>query len=96
MKKFVFMSVGFETPTPEIQKAWGKWFESIADRTVDSGTPLGAGREVTKNGTKELPVGLESITGYTIINAEGMDEAEQIAKTCPFVTSMRIYEARSM
>ena len=32
----------------------------------------------------------------TIINAENMDEAEQIARTCPIITSMRIYEAMSM
>jgi hypothetical protein len=96
MKKFVLMSVGFETPTPEIQEAWGNWFTSIADMIVDSGSPLGAGREVTKNGTQELPLGLDSVTGYTIINAENMDEAEQIVKTCPIITSMRIYEARSM
>jgi hypothetical protein len=96
MKKFVFMSVGFETPTPEIQKAWADWFASIGDKIVDSGSPLGAGREVTKTGTKELPVGLDSITGYTIINAESLDEAEKIAKTCPIITSMRVYEARSM
>lgn len=96
MKKFVLMHVGFEMPTPEVQKAWGDWFASIADRTVDSGSPLGAGREVTKTGTKELPVGLDSITGYTVINADNLDEAEKIAKTCPFTTSLRVYEARSM
>jgi hypothetical protein len=96
MKKFVLMSVGFETPTPEIQKAWGNWFASIASKIVDSGSPLGAGREVTKTGTKELPRGLDSITGYTIINAESMDEAEEIASTCPIITGMRIYEAMSM
>ena len=96
MKKFVFMSVGFETPTPVIQKAWADWFASVGDKIVDSGSPLGAGREVTKTGTKELPLGLDSITGYTIINAESLDEAEKIAKTCPIITSMRVYEARSM
>jgi hypothetical protein len=96
MKKFVLMSVGFETPTPQIQEAWGRWFASIADKIVDSGSPLGQGREVTKNGTKELPRGLDSITGYTIIKAESLDEAEQIAKTCPIITSMRVYEAMSM
>ncbi|MEK7326841.1 MAG: hypothetical protein AAB217_16480 [Chloroflexota bacterium] len=96
MKKFVFISVGFEMPTPEIQKAWADWFASIEGKMVDSGSPLGAGREVTKNGTKELPRGLDSITGYTIINAESLDEAEKIAKTCPIITSMRVYEAMSM
>ena len=67
MKKFIFLSVGFVTPTPEIMEAWGKWFGSLADKTVDGGNPFGAGIEITRDGTKELPLGLDSITGYTII-----------------------------
>ena len=95
MKKFVLLSIGFETPTPEIMEAWGKWFGSIADKTVDSGG-FTSGIEITRDGTKELPLGLESITGYLVINAEDMDEAEKIAKTCPIITGTRVYEIRSM
>ena len=32
MKKFMILHLGFEKPTPEIMAAWGKWFESIAER----------------------------------------------------------------
>jgi DNA-binding transcriptional ArsR family regulator len=96
MKKFVLLSLGFETPTQEIQMAWGKWFQSIAEKIVDSGNPLGAGREITRDGTKELPLGRDSITGYLIINAENIDEAEKVAQTCPIITGMRVYEAMSM
>ena len=96
MKKFVFLAIGFQTPTPEIIDAWGKWFESIGDKIVDSGSPLGAAREITRDGSKELPLGVDSITGYTIINAENIDEAEEIAKTCPIITGIRVYEAMSM
>ncbi|MCH8927230.1 MAG: hypothetical protein IIB39_00765 [Candidatus Marinimicrobia bacterium] len=60
------------------------------------GSPFGAGREITKSGTKELPLGLDSITGYSIINAENLDEAENIAKTCPFITGIRVYDTSSM
>jgi hypothetical protein len=42
------------------------------------------------------PLGLESLTGYTIINAESIDAAENIAKGCPMITSVRVYEATSM
>ena len=94
MKKFVLLSIGFETPTPEIMEAWGKWFGSIADKTVDSGS-FTSGIEITRDGTKELPLGLESITGYLVINAEDMDEAEKIAKTCPIITGTRVYVIRS-
>ena len=96
MKKFVMLAIGFETPTPEIMEAWGKWFASIGDKMIDSGNPLGAGREITHAGIKELPLGLDSITGYMMIKAESLNEAEQIAKTCPIITAVRVYKAMSM
>ncbi len=96
MKKYVFVSYGFTEPTREIQEAWGKWFASIGARMVDPGSPLGSGREISHSGTKELPLGMESLTGYCIINADNMDEAEKIARECPIITSIRVYEAMSM
>jgi len=63
---------------------------------VDGGSPLGPGREISHTGTKELPLGMESLTGYCIINADNIDDAEKIAKACPIITSVRVYEANSM
>ena len=37
-------------------EAWGKWFEQIAERTVENGGFRGA-REISESGTKELPWG---------------------------------------
>ena len=96
MKKFVIFHYGFEIPTQEIMDAWGKWFASIGDKIVDPGSPLGPGREISRSGTKDLPLGMESLTGYTVINADSNDEAEEIAKSCPMITSVRVYEAMSM
>ncbi len=96
MKKFILLSLGSEMPTPEIMQAVGKWFQSIGDKTVDSGNPLGPGIEVTRDGTKELPPGPDSLSGYMIINAENIEEAEKIAKAFPIITGMRVYEAMSM
>ena len=95
MKKFLFLHFGFEQPTPEIMGAWEKWFESIADKTVDQGG-FSSGREISKSGTKDLPMGLESITGYNIIEAEDLDAAEKIAQDNPYIASIRVYEVRSM
>lgn len=91
MKKFMFLSYGFEKPTPEIMAAWGKWFETIADKLVENGHFPG-GREISQSGTKELPLGMESITGYAIFNAESLDAAEKIAQGCPYIASNRVYE----
>jgi len=63
---------------------------------VDSGSPFGSGREISHSGTKELPLGMESLTGYCIINADNMDEAEKLLEGCPIITSVRVYEAMSM
>ena len=95
MKKFMVLHYGFEKPTPEIMKAWGTWFESIADRTVEN-RGFSGGREISASGTKELPWGMESITGYTIIEAESLDEAERIARDNPYIASIRVYEVRDM
>jgi hypothetical protein len=35
---------------------------------------------------------MESITGYTIINAESLDAAEKIARDNPYIASIRVYE----
>ncbi len=37
-------------------------------------------------------MGVESTTGYSIINAESLDEAEKIAQDNPFIASIRVYE----
>ena len=95
MKRYMFLMFGFEEPTPEIMDAWGKWFESIADKTVDQGGFHGGARVISDAGTKDLPMGMESITGYTIINAENLDEAEQLAQSNPYIASIRVYEIRS-
>ena len=96
MKKFMFLHFGFEKPTPEIMGAWGKWFESIADKTVDQGGHFSGAREISKSGTKDLPMGLESITGYTIIEAADLDAAEKIAQDNPYIASIRVYEIMAM
>lgn len=95
MKRYMLLMFGFEPPTPEIMGAWGKWFESIADRTVDQGGFHGGAREISAAGIKNLPMGMESITGYTIINAENLDEAERLAQSNPYIASIRVYEIMS-
>ena len=95
MKKFVLLHYGFEKPTPEIMAAWGKWFESIKDRIIDMGGHFSGGREISKAGTKDLPLRLESITGFTIVSADSIDDAERIAQSNPYISSIRVYEVMS-
>ena len=94
MKRFMLLYCGFEKPTPEIMEAWGKWFESVADKTVDQGG-FSAALEISHSGSKNLPMGMDSITGYSIIEAASLDDAEKTAQDNPFIASIRIYEIRS-
>src|SRR5262252_682749 len=95
MKRFMFLHYGFEAPTPEIEEAWGSWFASIADRMVDAGSPFKGGREVSRDGSKDLPLGMDSLTGYTIISAATLDEAEEVATGSPMIRFIRVYEMAS-
>lgn len=88
----MLLHYGFEKPTPEIMSAWGKWFESVAEVTVDQGGFHGGAREISNSGTEDLPMGMDSITGYSIINAESLEDAVKIARNNPFVASIRVYE----
>ena len=49
---------------------WGKWFESIADIKAVKGVFNQGGREIIATGTKGIPFGKDSFTGFTIIKAE--------------------------
>lgn len=91
MKTFMYLTIGFEKPTPEIMKAWGGWFEAIKDKVVEKGH-FPRGREISKTGVKELPLAAQSITGYVVVRAENFDEAVDMAKGNPFIASIRIYE----
>ena len=92
MKRFMLLHYGFEKPTLEIMAAWKEWFESVAEKSQDNGGFHGAAKEITNSGSTDLPMGMDSITGYSIINAENIDEAEKIAQDNPFIASIRVYE----
>lgn len=92
MKRFMLLHYGFEKPTPEIMEAWKKWFGMVADKIIDQGGFHGGAREISHDGSKDLPMAMDSITGYSIINAESLEEAEKLAQENPFIASIRVYE----
>ena len=72
--------------------AWGEWFESVAYKTADNGGFHRGAREISHDGSKDLPMGMDSIMGFSIINAENPEEAEALARANPFIASIRVYE----
>ena len=45
--------------------------------------------------TRDLPLGPESITGFTIVSAGSLEDAENMARSNPFISSIRVYEVMS-
>jgi hypothetical protein len=59
--------------------------------------PFGHGVELTKTGRTELT--LESpapLVGYCILNADSLQDAEDLVSTMPIIESVRVYETHSM
>ncbi len=94
MKKFVIMHMGFEMPSPEIMEKWNAWFASIKDNTVEN---LGfrGGKEVNHDGTVDLGMDADAITGISIVEAADLDAAVAMTEGNPFIKAVRVYETMS-
>lgn len=94
MKKFLFLSYGFEKPTPEIMGKWKSWFAELGENIVEQGH-LPRGLEFSHDGKKDLTLGPDALTGYLIVKAEDMAAAEKLAQTNPYIKSIQVYEIMS-
>jgi len=104
MKNFVFIyDNGGEVaslPMEEVLAAWTAWFTQLGDKLVDGGNPFNEGAmAVTKNGVSALKGSPAS--GYSIVKAESMEKATELAKGCPMLKhvkngTVQVYEALPM
>tara|TARA_R110002096_G_scaffold436061_1_gene666632 strand:- start:16011 stop:16289 length:279 start_codon:yes stop_codon:yes gene_type:complete len=88
----MFLTFGFEKPTPEVMGAWGSWFKSIGERIADQGGFWNGGQNISDSGTSALPFGPDSITGFLIFTAKDLAEASKLAKGCPVVANNQLFE----
>lgn len=93
MKKFILIYHGYETPAPEHVEAWSHWFQRRAASFADIGHSFGPGRQITNDTTIEMSLSSSPASGYSIVNAENIDIAEQLLEGCPIVESVSLYEA---
>lgn len=93
MKKFVFLAHGDMDRTPASQEAHMAWWASMKDHVIDSGNPLMNGRDVAKGGAVS-EIAVEPVLGYSIVQAESLDDAVALLATCPM--DMWVYEAMPM
>jgi hypothetical protein len=74
--------------------AWIGWFESLGQAVVDSGNPFGPSKTVAADRTVSdgAPSGL---TGYSVVSADSLDAATELATGSPVVTNggtVEVYE----
>jgi len=63
---------------------WQAWIGGLGDDAVNPGTPLGKSKIVSANGVSD-DGGPTALTGYSIVKADNMDAALEIAKKCPLL-----------
>lgn len=59
---------------------WNAWAGRVGEGLVDFGTPLAGGVRVTKDGTSPST---REVAGYSIIEADDMESALELAKVHP-------------
>jgi len=89
MPKFIFAYHGGGMPeTPEegqkVMAAWTAWYEQIGPNLADGGAPVGMSKTVTENGVEDNG-GSNPLSGFTVVNADSIDAAIEMAKGCPIV-----------
>ncbi|HEY1456321.1 MAG TPA: hypothetical protein VGG31_07475 [Candidatus Dormibacteraeota bacterium] len=101
MANYVLLYSGGGMPTSDAERkqamdAWGAWFGKLGDRIVDAGNPFGqASKNVSDGGAvHDGPIGTAA-TGYSILKADSLNQAADLAKACPVLKSggkITVYE----
>ena len=63
---------------------WKAWVAGLGDAVVNPGTPLGKSRIVSSGGVSD-DGGSNPMTGFSVVKADSMDAALEIAKGCPYL-----------
>ncbi len=78
---------GAVAPTPEqmqtVMAEWNAWAGKVGDRMIDFGTPLTGGIRVGPDGTAPSD---REVTGYSILQADDLDAAVDLARSHPHLT----------
>ena len=75
-----------EEAMAEQMAAWGVWFGELGPAVVDGGNPTGESKTLSTAGVAGGG-GANPTTGYSLINAENIEDAVQKSKGCPVLKS---------
>ena len=72
-----------EAEQQKVMAAWGSWFGGLGAAVVDGGNPVGQSRTIAGNGSVSQGGGANPATGYSVLKADTLDKALEMAKGCP-------------
>lgn len=89
MAEFIIAYHGGKKPdSPEEgakhMERWKAWLGGLGDAVVNPGTPLGMSKMVSSDEVSDAD-GPERLTGFSVVTAENMEAALEMAKECPFL-----------
>ena len=77
---------------------WGQWMGGLGSALIDAGVPTGSAKTVGPDGSVS-DGGSRGLTGYSVVSADSLDSAVELAKGCPVLESegaVDVYEALAM
>jgi hypothetical protein len=106
MADYLLLYSGGSMPETEqeqaaVMQAWNSWFETLGSALKDGGNPFtpGAARTVGADGSIKEGGIAPGASGYSIIQADSLDAAADLAKGCPVTmggASISVYETFSV
>ncbi len=102
MSSYIFAYHGGKKPESPEEGAkhmakWKAWIGGLGDAVVNPGTPLGMSKTVSSGGVSD-DGGPNPLVGFSIVTADGMDAALEMAKGCPFLEmgTIEVAEVKEM
>ena len=102
MSNYVFAYHGGKKPeSPQegakLMAKWKAWVGGLGDAVVNPGTPLGMSKTVSSGGVSD-DGGSNPLLGFSIVKADSMDAALEMAKECPHLQlgTIEVAEVKEM
>jgi hypothetical protein len=82
-----------------VMKAWTVWMEGLGPALKDGGNPFAPGAAKTVGADGSVVEGAAPASGYSILSANSLDEATELAKGCPVLeggAEIQVFETISI
>jgi hypothetical protein len=85
MQRFLLLYKGPPTPPTATHEGWPEWFGNVGGALVDIGSPMANGVVLHPDGSTSEDA--DPLRGYSLIEAESMDEALELVRDHPLLTA---------